>query len=79
MLCNIINSYLYYRVSSLIIILVTTIAYWPCLYAELVFDDQPAIVDNLDVKGCSPIYHLFTNDYWGRSMTDVSDSNFGRG
>ena len=55
----------------LLITAVTILAYWPSLWAELVFDDRPALIDNKDIRPNTPIYRLFLNDYWGLPVSEV--------
>ena len=63
---------LVFSVKSAFVVVVTVIAYWPSLSAELVFDDRPAIVENQDVRPTTDLHQLFLNDFWGRRLTDVS-------
>lgn len=46
-------------------------AYWPSLWAELVFDDRPAIIENKDLHWTSPWSQLWFNDYWGTPLKSV--------
>lgn len=49
------------------------ISYWPSLWAEeLVFDDQPAIIHNKDIRPDTSWYKIWLNDYWGTPLKSVS-------
>lgn len=55
---------------SLVIVALCSITYWNSLNGDFVHDDLPAIVQNPDVLGTTSIRKLFTNDFWGRPMSD---------
>ncbi|GFR75878.1 transmembrane and TPR repeat-containing protein 3 [Elysia marginata] len=40
------------------------------LPGEFVHDDVYAIENNRDVRGKDPVFQVFQNDFWGRSMVD---------
>ncbi|KAF4525603.1 hypothetical protein B566_EDAN001202 [Ephemera danica] len=40
--------------------------------ADLVHDDIPAVQQNRDVLGLTPIHEVFINDFWGTNMGDPS-------
>ena len=40
------------------------------LTGEFLHDDVYAIENNPDVTGKSPLWQLFRNDFWGRTMSD---------
>ncbi|XP_033611533.1 protein O-mannosyl-transferase TMTC1 isoform X2 [Cryptotermes secundus] len=42
------------------------------LTGEFVHDDIPAVTQNKDVLGLSPLSHVFRNDFWGTAMSDVN-------
>jgi hypothetical protein len=42
------------------------------LTGEFVHDDIPAVTQNKDVLGLSPLSHVFRNDFWGTAMGDVN-------
>lgn len=48
------------------------VAYHPALDADLVFDDQAAIVQNADIRPETNWLNLFKNDYWGTKLNSVS-------
>lgn len=48
------------------------IAYNGALDAELVFDDEVAIIKNSDIRPNSSLLNLFKNDYWGTPLNSVS-------
>uniref|UniRef100_A0A4W3GXK3 dolichyl-phosphate-mannose--protein mannosyltransferase n=1 Tax=Callorhinchus milii TaxID=7868 RepID=A0A4W3GXK3_CALMI len=47
-------------------------AYWNGLPGDLVHDDVWAIVNNPDVRTHSPTTGAFSNDFWGKKLTDSS-------
>ncbi|GIY21423.1 uncharacterized protein CDAR_206251 [Caerostris darwini] len=44
------------------------LCYLNSLTCGLVFDDQPAIRDNMDVRPTTPWSNLLNNDFWGTPM-----------
>ena len=56
----------------LLLIHLTFLAYWPSLWAELVFDDRPAIIENRDLRKESSWSDLWWHDYWGTPLKSVS-------
>ncbi|PSN56373.1 Transmembrane and TPR repeat-containing protein 3 [Blattella germanica] len=42
------------------------------LTGDFVHDDIPAVTQNKDVLGLSPISHVFRNDFWGTAMSDIN-------
>ena len=55
----------------LVLTYLTFAAYWPSLWADLVFDDRPAIIENKDLRWQSSWSQLWSNDYWGTSLKSV--------
>lgn len=53
------------------IVLVAFLCYANSLLCGLVFDDQPAIRDNMDLRPSTPITNLLYNDFWGTPMQRV--------
>ena len=49
--------------------LVIVLCYGNSLTGQFLHDDIPAIVDNPDVIGTRSFVELFTNDFWGMSMS----------
>ncbi|XP_069696978.1 protein O-mannosyl-transferase TMTC1-like [Periplaneta americana] len=41
------------------------------LTGDFVHDDIPAVTQNKDVLGLSPVSQLFRNDFWGTAMSDL--------
>ena len=62
------------QVSEWMVYLLVTLTAIGCyistLPAQLVHDDVFAIVENEDVKGGTPLFQLFLNDFWGKPMSD---------
>lgn len=51
--------------------------YWSCVENEFVFDDFAAVVQNPDVRGESPMFQLFKNDFWATPLQDtLSNKSF---
>lgn len=50
--------------------LVAVLCYLNSLDGELVHDDIPAIMNNMDLRPETPIMGIFMNDYWGKPMSD---------
>jgi hypothetical protein len=46
------------------------VCYWNSLSGDLVHDDVFAIRDNQDVRPHTPLIDIFTNDFWGKPMSD---------
>ncbi|XP_061617506.1 protein O-mannosyl-transferase TMTC1 isoform X1 [Phyllopteryx taeniolatus] len=46
--------------------------YSNCIHGELVHDDVWAIINNPDVRPSSGLLNVFTNDFWGKRMSDNS-------
>ncbi|XP_061662803.1 protein O-mannosyl-transferase TMTC1 [Syngnathoides biaculeatus] len=46
--------------------------YGNSIHGELVHDDVWAIVNNPDVRPSSSLFNIFTNDFWGKRMSDNS-------
>ena len=44
------------------------LCYWQGQFAEFTFDDNSAILGNADVRGETPFWTVFENDFWGTSM-----------
>ncbi|KAJ9600416.1 hypothetical protein L9F63_009304, partial [Diploptera punctata] len=42
------------------------------LTGDFVHDDIPAVTQNKDVLGLSPLSHVFRNDFWGTAMSDIN-------
>jgi hypothetical protein len=42
------------------------------LNGDLVHDDIPAVQQNRDVLGLTPLHEVFMNDFWGTNMGDPS-------
>ena len=42
------------------------------LTGDFVHDDIPAVTQNKDVLGLSPISQVFRNDFWGTAMSDMN-------
>jgi len=42
------------------------------LTGDFVHDDIPAVTQNKDVLGLSPLSHVFRNDFWGTAMSDMN-------
>lgn len=58
--------------SSLVFAALAFLSFWPTLFNGLVFDDQPAIVNNLDVRPqITPVHRIFLNDFWGTNILKV--------
>nr|XP_046920645.1 protein O-mannosyl-transferase Tmtc3-like [Dermatophagoides farinae] len=54
---------------SMILFILIIISYWPTFYAELVFDDRPAIIQNDDLRSSKTSWtQLWFNDYWGTPL-----------
>ena len=70
-LFNFINLNFKLFIHTLIIFISVYVAYYPSLDAELVFDDEIAIIKNPDVKLNSSLLNLFRNDYWGTPLNSV--------
>ena len=49
--------------------LIAVLCYLNSLNGDFVHDDVYAIKNNQDVTGKKPLLDLFSNDFWGRSMT----------
>ena len=45
-----------------------TISYLSSCWADFVFDDDEAILTNQDVTMETPLFDVFTHDFWGRSV-----------
>ena len=54
----------------LILISVSTLCYINSLPGDFVHDDLSVIVGNPDVTGGQSLKNIFTNDYWGKPMSD---------
>lgn len=54
------------------VMVTSVLSYVNSLGGEFVHDDIPAIVDNADVTGASPVRSLLVNDFWGMPMADVN-------
>lgn len=48
------------------------VAYWPSLWADLVFDDRPAIVENKDLRPDTHWSRVWFDDFWGTPLKSVS-------
>ncbi|KAM9771731.1 protein O-mannosyl-transferase TMTC1 isoform X1 [Syngnathus typhle] len=48
------------------------LCYSNSLHGELVHDDVWAIINNPDVRPSSSLLNIFTNDFWGKKMSDNS-------
>lgn len=46
------------------------LCYSNCVHGELVHDDVWAIVNNPDVRADSSLRKVFSNDFWGKPMSD---------
>lgn len=55
----------------LLLTYLTLVAYWPALWADLVFDDRPAIIENKDLRGENSWAELWGHDYWGTPLQSV--------
>ncbi|CAL8077672.1 unnamed protein product [Orchesella dallaii] len=53
-----------------IVIFVSVANYLNSLPGDFVHDDLSAIKTNSDVKGQTPIWRIFLNDFWGKPMAD---------
>lgn len=53
-----------------IVIFVSVANYLNSLPGDFVHDDLSAIKTNDDVKGHTPIWRIFLNDFWGKPMAD---------
>ncbi|KAI2803979.1 Protein O-mannosyl-transferase tmtc4 [Blomia tropicalis] len=53
------------------IIAAITFCFGQSLFAKFVFDDNEALINNLDVNpGQSELFQLFKHDFWGNNITD---------
>ncbi|KAF2368156.1 hypothetical protein FHG87_001095, partial [Trinorchestia longiramus] len=48
---------------------VSVLPYINGLTGEFVHDDLSAVTSNPDVTGVNPLYQIFLNDYWGKSLS----------
>lgn len=48
------------------------LCYSNSIHGELVHDDVWAIINNPDVRPSSSLRNIFTNDFWGKRMSDNS-------
>ena len=55
-----------------IAVLIAFACYWNSLQGELVHDDTWAIVKNKDIQPSAPIFQLFQDDFWGKSMSSAA-------
>ena len=54
--------------ATVVVFLTSFLCYWRGQYAEFTFDDNSAILGNADVRGETPFWTLFENDFWGTAM-----------
>lgn len=57
-----------HRWHFIVIICLSCVVYLNALICGFVFDDVSAIRDNKDLRGETPLYRLFLNDFWGTPM-----------
>ncbi|XP_054713939.1 protein O-mannosyl-transferase Tmtc3-like [Uloborus diversus] len=57
-----------YAWRNFLIATIACICYLNSLSCGLVFDDQPAIRDNMDVRPSTPLFKLLYNDFWGTPL-----------
>lgn len=48
---------------------ITLVVYCNALNCGFVFDDVSAIVDNKDLRPHTPLWNLWTHDFWGTPMS----------
>ena len=60
------------NLTYLIPTVIAVICYMNSLNGDFVHDDVYAIKTNQDVTGEKPLLNLFSNDFWGRSMTSFN-------
>ncbi|GFY07799.1 uncharacterized protein TNCV_4287351 [Trichonephila clavipes] len=71
--CIRVNTTVHNKWCSWVIGLSAFICYLNSLSCGLVFDDQPAIRDNKDLRPTTPLSNLLYNDFWGTPMHRVED------
>lgn len=57
---------------SMILFVVCINCFFNSLQCGFVFDDNKAVISNLDLRPSIPILDLFKNDFWGTPLTSVS-------
>ena len=54
--------------ASVVVSLASFLCYWQGQFADFTFDDNSAILGNADVRGETPFWAIFENDFWGTAM-----------
>ncbi|XP_071831925.1 protein O-mannosyl-transferase TMTC3-like isoform X2 [Apostichopus japonicus] len=56
-------------ICSIILFVVCINCFFNSLQCGFVFDDNKAVISNLDLRPSTPIWDLFKNDFWGTPLT----------
>ncbi|CAH0393458.1 unnamed protein product [Bemisia tabaci] len=59
-----------HRQSRLVVGLLAVLCYVGSLNGDFVFDDSEAVVNNDDVQLTTPVWKLFSHDFWGTRITN---------
>ena len=65
---NVMKSCTWLFASGVLSSLIATLVYWNTLHCGIVYDDEPAIKKNMDLRPQGPWTDLLYHDFWGSSI-----------
>lgn len=54
--------------ASVVVAVVSVFCFWSSQNCEFTFDDNSAVLDNADIRGDTPLWSIFENDFWGTQL-----------